>query len=293
MKNKKSLLSIVSIGVAGLLILALAEGLNAKPRSSATEPSEQLLELQNRVDSIEEQLKKTIGIVNRLSEKVRALSEPVKQPDSDVARLNRLDSTLQVLESATAALSNELVRIQRQVTQNARRASYTDSINFEILSQLVILENRIVSLGAILNEKKAVTEAKLSAEPYSTEGDYRDRYLQALTSYQNGDHETAIQLFRQLLNEDKYHELADNAQYWIGECFYSMKQYRRAIVEFEKVFAFKNSNKEDDAQFKLGLCYAAMGERNKAIDEFQRLIDYYPQSEYVNNAKQFMKQSHD
>lgn len=293
MKNKKSLLSIVSIGVAGLLILALAEGLNAKPRSSATEPSEQLLELQNRVDSIEEQLKKTIGIVNRLSEKVRALSEPVKQPDSDVARLNRLDSTLQVLESATAALSNELVRIQRQVTQNARRASYTDSINFEILSQLVILENRIVSLGAILNEKKAVTEAKLSAEPHSTEGDYRDRYLQALTCYQNGDHETAIQLFRQLLNEDKYHELADNAQYWIGECFYSMKQYRRAIVEFEKVFAFKNSNKEDDAQFKLGLCYAAMGERNKAIDEFQRLIDYYPQSEYVNNAKQFMKQSHD
>lgn len=293
MKNKKSLLSIVSIGVAGLLILALAEGLNAKPRSSATEPSEQLLELQNRVDSIEEQLKKTIGIVNRLSEKVRVLSEPVKQPDSDVARLNRLDSTLQVLESATAALSNELVLIQRQVTQNTRRASYTDSINFEILSQLVILENRIVSLGAILNEKKAVTEAKPSVEAHSTEGDYRDRYLQALTCYQNSDHETAIQLFRQLLNEDKYHELADNAQYWIGECFYSMKQYRRAIVEFEKVFAFKNSNKEDDAQFKLGLCYAAMGERNKAIDEFQRLIDYYPQSEYVNNAKQFMKQSHD
>ncbi|MBN2601083.1 MAG: tetratricopeptide repeat protein, partial [Candidatus Marinimicrobia bacterium] len=172
-----------------------------------------------------------------------------------------------------------------------RRASYTDSINFEILSQLVILENRIVSLGASLSETKSLKDKDTAPVSRSsvTSGTYKDRYLQALTFHQNGNNEESIGLFRQLLNEDKYNELADNAQYWIGECYYSMKQYRRAIVEFEKVFAFKNSNKEDDAQFKLGLCYAAMGERDKAINEFQRLIDYYPQSEFVINAKQFVK----
>lgn len=83
-------------------------------------------------------------------------------------------------------------------------------------------------------------------------------------------------------------KLADNAQYWIGECYYSLKNYQRAIIEFEKVFSFPNSNKNDDAQFKLGLCYAAIGNRVKAREEFQRLIDYFPKSEYVTRAKQFL-----
>lgn len=292
MKTKKSLLCMVLI-VAVSLLLASGGRLHAKPKPKTDESLEQLVELQNRVAGIEERLSKTIDLVNRLSERVKTSMEPARPQSESGGQLSRLDSTIQVLESATAALSNELVRIQRQVAQNARRASYTDSINFEILSQLVILENRIVSLGTILNEKQSVAEAKTPSETYTAGVSYRDRYLQALTYYQNGDHEAAIQLFRQLLNEDKDHELADNAQYWIGECFYSMKQYRRAIVEFENVFSFKNSNKEDDAQFKLGLCYAAMGEREQAVDEFQRLIDYYPQSEYVKNAKQFVTQSHD
>lgn len=288
MKTKKSLLCMVLIGAMSLL-LASGGRLHAKPKPKTDESTEQLVELQNRVAGIEDRLSKTIKLVNRLSEKVKTSMEPARPQPESGEQLSRLDSTIQVLESATAAISNELVRIQRQVAQNARRASYTDSINFEILSQLVILENRIVSLGTILNEKQSVAEAKTPGETYTAGGSYRDRYLQALTCYQNGDYEAAIQLFRQLLNEDKDHELADNAQYWIGECFYSMKQYKRAIVEFENVFSFKNSNKEDDAQFKLGLCYAAMGEREQAVDEFQRLIDYYPQSEYVKNAKQFVK----
>lgn len=288
MKTKKSLLCMVLIGAMSLL-LASGGRLYAKPKPKTDESTEQLVELQNRVAGIEDRLSKTIKLVNRLSEKVKTSTEPARPQPESGEQLSRLDSTIQVLESATAAISNELVRIQRQVAQNARRASYTDSINFEILSQLVILENRIVSLGTILNEKQSVAEAKTPGETYTAGGSYRDRYLQALTCYQNGDYEAAIQLFRQLLNEDKDHELADNAQYWIGECFYSMKQYKRAIVEFENVFSFKNSNKEDDAQFKLGLCYAAMGEREQAVDEFQRLIDYYPQSEYVKNAKQFVK----
>ncbi|MCK4716452.1 MAG: hypothetical protein KAT54_06565 [Candidatus Marinimicrobia bacterium] len=41
------------------------------------------------------------------------------------------------------------------------------------------------------------------------------------------------------------------------------------------------------------MCYAALGERGKAIEEFQRLIDYYTKSEYVKNAKQFVKRDYD
>lgn len=261
----------------------------AKPKNKNTDYSAQISQMQTQLNNLKEKLDKTIKMVNGLSGKVSRLDKSDAAPVNYSKQISQLDSTLHVLQTVTASLSNDVVRLQRQVNQNAQRASYTDSINFEILSQLIILENRIVSLGSSLSETKTLSNSEPSEKPTVTKRSYRDRYLQALTMHQGGNNEGAISLFRQLLNEDQYHELADNAQYWIGECFYSMKQYRRAIVEFEKVFAFKNSNKEDDAQFKLGLCYAALGERDKAIDEFQRLIDYYPQSEFVTNAKQFVK----
>ncbi|MBU0710807.1 tetratricopeptide repeat protein [bacterium] len=289
MKNKKLLLSIVSIAGVCLLCMSFETRTIAKPKTKDAGPNEELTSLQTQIGDIEQKLNKTVKLVNSLSGKVKDLGRIEIAPNNFGGQIGQLDSALHVLESVAAALSHDFVKLQRQVSLNARRASYTDSINFEILSQLVILENRIVSLGASLSETKSITNTQPASQTPVSGGTYRDRYLQALTFHQNGNNEESIGLFRQLLNEDKYHELADNAQYWIGECFYSMKQYQRGIVEFEKVFAFKDSNKEDDAQFKLGLCYAAMGERDKAIDEFQRLIDYYPQSEFVINAKQFVK----
>ena len=289
MKNKYLLLKIVSIVTLSLLWLLPIGQTSAKPKDKGAKLDENVARLQTQLKAFELKLNKTVKVVNDLSGKVKKMGRSEVEPKDFSPQISQLDSALKVLESVTASLSHDLVKLQRQVNQNAQRASYTDSINFEILSQLVILENRIVSLGSSLSESKSIAESIPSEKATVSGGSYRDRYLQALTFHQNGNNEESINLFRQLLGEDQYNELADNAQYWIGECFYSMKQYRRAIVEFEKVFTFKNSNKEDDAQFKLGLCYAALGEREKALDEFQRLIDYYPQSEFVNNAKQFVK----
>jgi hypothetical protein len=48
-----------------------------------------------------------------------------------------------------------MLKLSRQLELYKRRTAYTDSLNFEILSQLVILENRIVSLSASLSEAKS------------------------------------------------------------------------------------------------------------------------------------------
>jgi TolA-binding protein len=278
------LLSVVFIAIWGISIGNLE--LQAKDKVQPTTDTE----LSKKITTLENQLNKTIKSVNALSKKVSALES---QEKPQVIRYDRelaqIDSSIKILEKATASLSQDMLKLSRQLELYKRRTAYTDSLNFEILSQLVILENRIVSLSASLSEAKSLSGAETGASVNAIGGNYRDRYLQALTYHQNGQNEQALALFTQLLQEDKSHELADNAQYWIGECYYSMKQYRRAIIEFEKVFDFKGTNKDDDAQFKLGLCYAALGERENAIAEFQRLIDYYPQSEYVKNAKQFVK----
>ena len=89
---------------------------------------------------------------------------------------------------------------------------------------------------------------------------------------------------------DANHDLADNAQYWLGECYYSKKEYLDAIKEFEKVFTFPNTNKGSDAQYKIALSYKNLGLIDKARAEFQRLVDYHPGSKYYPKAKEALKQ---
>lgn len=281
----KRALSVVFILIWVISIGSLELRAKDKVQPPTTDP-----ELPQKLETIEKKLDETTKSVKLLAARVKALESQDKpqviQYDRELAHL---DSVVKVLEKSTTSLSQDILKLGRQMELFKRRTAYTDSLNFEILSQLVILENRIVSLSASLSEVKSLSGTDLNTSATAVSGNYRDRYLQALTFHQNGQNEPALALFTQLLQEDKGHELADNAQYWIGECYYSMKQYRRAILEFEKVFDFKGTNKDDDAQFKLGLCYAALGDRENAIMEFQRLIDYYPQSEYIKNAKQFVK----
>ena len=95
--------------------------------------------------------------------------------------------------------------------------------------------------------------------------------------------------FSDVLQSAPKHNLADNAQYWIGECYYGLEDYIRAVTEFQKVFSFPDTEKNDDAQLKIGICYLKLGEREKAVVELKRLTVDYPESEYVGRAKALLK----
>ena len=86
-----------------------------------------------------------------------------------------------------------------------------------------------------------------------------------------------------------FSEWSDNAQYWKGECYWGLGNYRQALTEFTKVFAFSKTEKADDAQLKIARCYLALGERNKALTALRKLLDEYPESEYMPAARKEMK----
>ena len=108
--------------------------------------------------------------------------------------------------------------------------------------------------------------------------------------FQNQNFKSAISGFVELVKSDATNDLADNSQYWLAECYYTIKNYKRAVIEFEKVFSFSGTDKDDDAQLKLGHCHRSMGNVKKAKEEYQRLIDYFPGSEFYEKARQSIKQ---
>jgi len=123
--------------------------------------------------------------------------------------------------------------------------------------------------------KAPPTPARASVAP----DDAADRYQQAMGRLRSGDHVAAVALLRELITRYPRHELADNAQYWIGEAFYDQKDYPRAISEFRKAATdYPHGNKVPDAMLKLGFSYLAGGQIADGRRALQQVINVYPRT---------------
>lgn len=102
-------------------------------------------------------------------------------------------------------------------------------------------------------------------------------YRQALDALRAGDHKAAVEKFRHFVAKHPSHDYADNAQYWLGECFYDQKNYGEAIVEFRTVVEkFAGGNKVPDALLKMGFSHLLRGESAVGKAVLAELVRTYP-----------------
>jgi len=114
--------------------------------------------------------------------------------------------------------------------------------------------------------------------------DFEISYQDALRLFHQRRYRNAREQFYQLLQINPKHNLADNCQYWIGECWFAQGNYYQAIVEFNKVAAYDAPGKKDDAQLMLGLAFIKLGEKRTAQSELNWFINTFASSEYINKA---------
>ncbi len=218
-------------------------------------------------------------------------------------RFTLLDSSFSEFQ---LSVTDHMMDADDQFGTLEHHARVQDSANYDILSQLVLLENKIISLTNSFNELMAMPEANPNlirvpaqqsyAQPAVTTSStvkmdyetYKQHYIDALSLYQNGDYMGAIDDFEMLIRNDTRNDLADNAQYWIGECYYALDEYPRAIEAFRKVLNYADSNKADAAQFKIGYSYLNSGDKARYYNELERLLDMFPDSSYREKVKQIL-----
>ena len=66
--------------------------------------------------------------------------------------------------------------------------------------------------------------------PISNE-DFKDKYIESLALYQNGEWEKSLEGFKYLLTIGTNSDLLDNCQYWLGEIYYFNKEDSKEILE--------------------------------------------------------------
>ena len=185
-------------------------------------------------------------------------------------------------EPQPEAKPQEMERLEKQLQQKEQFIS-------ELQSNLTEKEKKIQTLQSELEQAKrmATTSTPRNSAPLIS-GDYAERYSRGREFYEQRRYREAIELFSGLLREDDKNKLADNAQYWIGECYYGLRNFSQAMIEFEKILLYAASEKHDDAQLKIALCHLQQGDRAQAKTELEQLLGTYPTSEYVGKARQYL-----
>jgi tol-pal system protein YbgF len=213
---------------------------------------------------------------------VSGQQEQQENPDEDEV-LRLLGITKEKTEQPTVKeASTDDDQLRKEINDLEKRLAEKDTEISRLKTDVANKEEQISRLESDYSKQPTTTAT------YSSTGNFREDYQNALSEYYNRNYKLAIQLFEELLTRNPATSLSDNCRYWIGECYYALGNYNQAIIEFTKVFSYNKSNKMDDAQLKLGLCYWKLGDRERARQEFERLISDYPNSEYVEKAQQFL-----
>lgn len=110
--------------------------------------------------------------------------------------------------------------------------------------------------------------------PSELVGTTYDSGLRALSA---GDHDEAIQHFRNFLHDNASSPFADDAQFWIGESYYRKGQYHRAIIELNQVsITYGSGNRAPAALVRQAEAFRIVGDRVDAKLSLQKVINRYP-----------------
>jgi tol-pal system protein YbgF len=217
---------------------------------------------------------------------------------------NTSQSALDSLLTSQAALAKRIDIMEKKLdlTREGAAASRaaTDTRLLEISQRLDVLDGKLDESGArvsqlsmkvdTVKQKINTSDSTRAATPAKT-ADPETMYQAAYSDIAAGRYVLARQSFQTLLKTYPDTEVADNAQYWIGESYYGTGDFANAIVEFQKVLDnYPKGDKVPAAMFKMGLCQARLKQTAESQKTYRALIQKYPKSPEAALAKERLGQ---
>jgi tol-pal system protein YbgF len=118
----------------------------------------------------------------------------------------------------------------------------------------------------------------------------RRDYEVAWRNLEKRDYRIAIARFKDFQKKYPKSNLAANAQYWIGESHYALREFDQAIIEFDAVRTkYPEAAKVPAALLKQAYAFAELGENPNARLLLQEVVEKYAQTPEATQAKQKLK----
>jgi tol-pal system protein YbgF len=119
-------------------------------------------------------------------------------------------------------------------------------------------------------------------------------YDRGYTLYHQGRYVDAESSFQRFLQAHADTELADNAQFWIGESRFARGDYMAALLAFQEVLdRHQGGNKVADALLKVGDCLVRLDNRAAGEERYEEVLRRFPGSAAAVMAEERLGRSSD
>jgi tol-pal system protein YbgF len=269
--------------------------------------------------------------VDMVQRQVASSNNDVKALDSQLARLEQKVSQLEGVRHNQALVGAQLDQIQldigrlggqveEAVVKSNRQEERLNQIQQAQMTSLLELQKTVDDLNRRMNqlatslgyrdltspagggagapgEKKVPETGQVTSGPVATPAESQKAlgpqslYDQAMQLFRSGDFPGAREGFTRFLGLYPATDLAGNAQFWLGECYFAEKKYDEAIVAYDKVVKdYPKSEKVSSALLKMGMAFLEKGDKKTGVILLKKVIREYPQSNQAQIAQRKLAQ---
>ena len=248
-----------------------------------------------------------IRLLDRKISRQKGEVQAVRQKQADLdTRLDTLQIELQRIRGSieeskhyAQKASDDVISLSEEFTLHKGRQEeefnqLQETVN--TMKTLLGIKNGVQKDTSVLSLRERVVGITTTVSPTGNLAkvtgvpDPEELYNSAYSKLSQGDFQGARKEFNEFLKLFPQTEYSDNAQFWIGECYYREKKYEEAILEFEEVVKqFPQGNKLPDALLKQAFSFIVLNDTNSAKLLLQKIIDRYPTSAQAEIAKAKLK----
>ena len=185
--------------------------------------------------------------------------------------------TLQVRDLVSYRLLGDLrhdMSEQRDILLSSRASS--GSTTQDLFEQMGRLEGKLDEVMGRFNQVQQRGPQPLGA---AAGPDANQLYEQAAQDLIQGRYPLALQGFREYAQRFPNTDLADNAQYGVGECLFAEAQFDSAAIEYERIESlYPQGDRVPAGLWKLALCREKLGEAVQARKVLDKLVKAFPLS---------------
>lgn len=249
--------------------------------------------VRNDVDSVKTRLfsmdRDLAGIREESKVSVGAIEKGFKTDVSAVRKMSAdiqasIDGTKSEMQMLNGKLDDTFLSVKKSAEDLARYREDADkriiALEDRILKQQAVIDSFSIKMAEMATGKK--DEAAMTPDAL---------YLKGLDSLKAGETTAAREQFSKFLEQNPRHELAVNAHYWIGESYYTEKNYESAILSYQDVIKnYPGKEKVVAAMLKQAMAFNAIKDSKSARFVLKKLVEGYPKSEEAKKAKALLKE---
>jgi tol-pal system protein YbgF len=209
----------------------------------------------------------------------RPVVQPPPEPPRLAEQLTRVAGELSELQNAVAKLIASSRQQEDQVANLQRRLNELEAQNRGRTPPAV---PGGFAPGAPPPGAAAVTSATTAIAD--------DLYRAGVEKFRAKDFDAAVLMFYDLIVTYPDHPLRERAQFLVADIFYTQKDYRGGLAEFEALLAaMPRGIQAAEALLKIGLCHRALGDRAQARRTWERLVREFPESVAARQARVLLR----